>query len=163
MLLGLSSTGNAVPWTHPLVLTTLPLAAFAVVGFIIVELLRHHCTLDRETSCTPWARANSFSLRGGTRVYVDAGYATVASICLPLPCRLWIQRHDDHHYCCAAGFCRTKVPSSHYLRLLCVSQHWIRGCHCSLRRGIPDCSHQRPLAAIWKSPGSGSADQRGEE
>ncbi|MCJ1352741.1 MAG: hypothetical protein MMC33_002725 [Icmadophila ericetorum] len=37
LLLGLNSGGNLVPWTHPLVLTTLPLSALLLLGFIYVE------------------------------------------------------------------------------------------------------------------------------
>ena len=40
LLLGLSSAGNTVPWTHPLVLTSLPLAATFLIIFIYIEL--HH-------------------------------------------------------------------------------------------------------------------------
>ena len=38
MLLGLSSAGNTVPWTHPLVLTCLPLALVFLNIFIYVEI-----------------------------------------------------------------------------------------------------------------------------
>lgn len=37
LLLGLNSGGNVVPWTHPLVLTTLPLSAVFLFIFIYVE------------------------------------------------------------------------------------------------------------------------------
>ena len=37
LLLGLNSGGNVVPWTHPLVLTTLPLSAVFLLIFIYVE------------------------------------------------------------------------------------------------------------------------------
>jgi len=37
LLLGLNSGGNLVPWTHPLVLTSLPLSAVAFVAFVLVE------------------------------------------------------------------------------------------------------------------------------
>jgi EmrB/QacA subfamily drug resistance transporter len=37
LLLGLNSGGNVVPWSHPLVLTTLPLSLVAFVAFIYVE------------------------------------------------------------------------------------------------------------------------------
>ncbi|KAL1306053.1 hypothetical protein AAFC00_004179 [Neodothiora populina] len=37
LLLGLNSGGNIVPWTHPLVLVSLPLSAITFLGFIIVE------------------------------------------------------------------------------------------------------------------------------
>jgi MFS family permease len=37
LLLGLNSGGNVVPWTHPLVLTTLPLSAASFLLFIYVE------------------------------------------------------------------------------------------------------------------------------
>lgn len=37
LLLGLNSGGNLVPWTHPLVLTTLPLASVLLVAFILWE------------------------------------------------------------------------------------------------------------------------------
>jgi len=37
LLLGLNSGGNVVPWTHPLVLTTLPLSAGFLLLFIYVE------------------------------------------------------------------------------------------------------------------------------
>lgn len=37
LLLGLNSGGNTVPWTHPLVLTTLPLSAISLGLFIYVE------------------------------------------------------------------------------------------------------------------------------
>lgn len=36
-LLGLNSGGNLVPWTHPLVLVSLPLSAVALIAFVIVE------------------------------------------------------------------------------------------------------------------------------
>jgi MFS family permease len=38
LLLGLNSGGNVVPWTHPLVLASLPLSAVALCGFIYIEL-----------------------------------------------------------------------------------------------------------------------------
>ncbi len=37
LLLGLNSGGNLVPWTHPLVLTTLPLSAISLAIFIYIE------------------------------------------------------------------------------------------------------------------------------
>ena len=37
LLLGLNSGGNIVPWSHPLVLTTLPLSAVLLVVFVLVE------------------------------------------------------------------------------------------------------------------------------
>ncbi|MCJ1377454.1 hypothetical protein MMC17_000549 [Xylographa soralifera] len=37
LLLGLNSGGNVVPWTHPLVLTTLPLSIVSLLGFIYLE------------------------------------------------------------------------------------------------------------------------------
>ena len=37
LLLGLNSGGNTVPWTHPLVLITLPLAAVVLAVFVYVE------------------------------------------------------------------------------------------------------------------------------
>ncbi|MCJ1319910.1 hypothetical protein MMC15_005246 [Xylographa vitiligo] len=37
LLLGLNSGGNVVPWTHPLVLTTLPLSVVSLLIFIYVE------------------------------------------------------------------------------------------------------------------------------
>lgn len=37
LLLGLNSGGNIVPWTHPLVLASLPLSAVFLILFIIVE------------------------------------------------------------------------------------------------------------------------------
>jgi len=37
LLLGLNSGGNIVPWTHPLVLTTLPLSGVCLLVFIYVE------------------------------------------------------------------------------------------------------------------------------
>ena len=37
LLLGLNSGGNLVPWTHPLVLTTLPLSGAMLIGFIYIE------------------------------------------------------------------------------------------------------------------------------
>ncbi|MCJ1430855.1 hypothetical protein MMC27_000205 [Xylographa pallens] len=37
LLLGLNSGGNVVPWTHPLVLTTLPLSIVSLLIFIYVE------------------------------------------------------------------------------------------------------------------------------
>jgi MFS family permease len=37
LLLGLNSGGNVVPWSHPLVLTTLPLSVVALVAFIWIE------------------------------------------------------------------------------------------------------------------------------
>lgn len=40
LLFGLNSGGNVVPWTHPLVLTTLPLSAISLGVFIYVE--KHH-------------------------------------------------------------------------------------------------------------------------
>ncbi|KAE8451793.1 hypothetical protein EG329_002633 [Mollisiaceae sp. DMI_Dod_QoI] len=38
LLLGLNSGGNVVPWTHPLVLASIPLSAVALCVFIYVEL-----------------------------------------------------------------------------------------------------------------------------
>jgi MFS family permease len=38
LLLGLNSGGNIVPWTHPLVLVSLPLSVVALCAFICVEL-----------------------------------------------------------------------------------------------------------------------------
>lgn len=53
-LLGLNTGGNQVPWTHPLVLTTLPLSALFLVVFIYVEanlasepVIPVHLLLDR--------------------------------------------------------------------------------------------------------------------
>ncbi|KAI9691095.1 MAG: hypothetical protein M1822_008715 [Bathelium mastoideum] len=37
LLLGLNSGGNTVPWTHPLVLTTIPLSAFFLCLFVYIE------------------------------------------------------------------------------------------------------------------------------
>lgn len=37
LLLGLNSGGNVVPWTHPLVLVSLPLSAVGFVAFVYVE------------------------------------------------------------------------------------------------------------------------------
>lgn len=37
LLLGLNSGGNVVPWTHPLVLTTLPLSFLCLAGFVYIE------------------------------------------------------------------------------------------------------------------------------
>ena len=37
MLLGLNAAGNVVPWSHPLVLTTLPLSVVLLVGFAYYE------------------------------------------------------------------------------------------------------------------------------
>lgn len=37
LLVGLNSGGNVVPWTHPLVLTTLPLSLLVLVGFVWIE------------------------------------------------------------------------------------------------------------------------------
>lgn len=37
LLLGLNSGGNIVPWSHPLVLTTLPLSAVTLVAFVWIE------------------------------------------------------------------------------------------------------------------------------
>lgn len=37
LLLGLNSGGNIVPWTHPLVLTTLPLSILSLGAFIYIE------------------------------------------------------------------------------------------------------------------------------
>ncbi|MCJ1479837.1 hypothetical protein MMC13_008523 [Lambiella insularis] len=37
LLLGLNSGGNVVPWTHPLVLTTLPLSFISLLIFVYVE------------------------------------------------------------------------------------------------------------------------------
>ena len=37
LLFGLNSGGNLVPWTHPLVLTTLPLSAVSLAAFIYIE------------------------------------------------------------------------------------------------------------------------------
>jgi MFS family permease len=37
LLLGLNSGGNVVPWTHPLVLATLPLSAVVLVAFVWIE------------------------------------------------------------------------------------------------------------------------------
>lgn len=54
LLLGLNSGGNTVPWTHPLVLTTLPLAAATLALFVYVEhsiavelIIRVRLLLDR--------------------------------------------------------------------------------------------------------------------
>ncbi|KAE9374646.1 MFS multidrug transporter-like protein [Stipitochalara longipes BDJ] len=38
LLLGLNSGGNVVPWTHPLVLVSLPLSLVALCAFIYIEL-----------------------------------------------------------------------------------------------------------------------------
>lgn len=38
LLLGLSLGGNTVPWTHPLVLTTLPLAAVVLAVIVYVDM-----------------------------------------------------------------------------------------------------------------------------
>ncbi|CAL3965626.1 hypothetical protein PZA11_002530 [Diplocarpon coronariae] len=38
LLLGLNSGGNVVPWTHPLVLVSLPLSGVTLVGFVYIEL-----------------------------------------------------------------------------------------------------------------------------
>ncbi|PVH81600.1 MFS multidrug transporter-like protein [Cadophora sp. DSE1049] len=38
LLLGLNSGGNVVPWTHPLILVSLPLSAVALCAFVYVEL-----------------------------------------------------------------------------------------------------------------------------
>ncbi|PQE05290.1 hypothetical protein CJF31_00008818 [Rutstroemia sp. NJR-2017a BVV2] len=40
LLLGLNSGGNIVPWTHPLVLISLPLSFVALLAFVYVELYR---------------------------------------------------------------------------------------------------------------------------
>ena len=37
LLLGLNSGGNIVPWTHPLVLVTIPLSVASLFGFIYIE------------------------------------------------------------------------------------------------------------------------------
>ncbi|OQO03967.1 hypothetical protein B0A48_10609 [Cryoendolithus antarcticus] len=37
LLLGLNSGGNIVPWTHPLVLTTIPLSVVSLLVFIFIE------------------------------------------------------------------------------------------------------------------------------
>lgn len=37
LLLGLNSGGNIVPWTHPLVLTSLPLSFISLLGFVYIE------------------------------------------------------------------------------------------------------------------------------
>jgi len=37
LLLGLNAGGNVVPWSHPLILTTLPLSAVALIAFIFWE------------------------------------------------------------------------------------------------------------------------------
>lgn len=37
LLLGLNSGGNIVPWTHPLVLVSLPLSIVSLLGFIYIE------------------------------------------------------------------------------------------------------------------------------
>lgn len=37
LLLGLNAGGNQVPWTHPLILTTLPLSFVLLIGFIVWE------------------------------------------------------------------------------------------------------------------------------
>jgi MFS family permease len=37
LLIGLNSGGNVVPWTHPLVLTTLPLSAVSLLAFLWIE------------------------------------------------------------------------------------------------------------------------------
>lgn len=38
LLLGLNSGGNVVPWTHPLVLVSLPLSFISLLGFIYIEV-----------------------------------------------------------------------------------------------------------------------------
>ncbi|KAI4250997.1 MAG: hypothetical protein LQ352_005131 [Teloschistes flavicans] len=54
LLLGINSGGNIVPWTHPLVLVSLPLAALSMLVFIYVEanhasepVIPVHLLLDR--------------------------------------------------------------------------------------------------------------------
>ncbi len=54
LLVGLNTGGNTVPWTHPLVLTTLPLSALFLAFFIYVEekiaaepIIPVHLLLDR--------------------------------------------------------------------------------------------------------------------
>ncbi|OAA68724.1 major facilitator superfamily transporter multidrug resistance [Niveomyces insectorum RCEF 264] len=42
VLLGLNAGGNIVPWTHPLVLTALPLSLVAFVAFVYWEAYRAH-------------------------------------------------------------------------------------------------------------------------
>ena len=37
MILGLNLGGNELPWTHPVVLTMLPLSAVSFIGFLIIE------------------------------------------------------------------------------------------------------------------------------
>ena len=37
MLLGLNAGGNLVPWSHPLILTTLPLSAVTILAFLYIE------------------------------------------------------------------------------------------------------------------------------
>lgn len=64
LLLGLNSGGNIVPWTHPLVLTTLPLSLVSLLAFIYIEariasepVIPVHLLLDRTvlTAClTNW-------------------------------------------------------------------------------------------------------------
>lgn len=58
LLLGLNSGGNIVPWTHPLVLVSLPLSACLFGAFVIVEEKMAHepvipvrLVLDRTVAC----------------------------------------------------------------------------------------------------------------
>jgi len=37
LLLGLNSGGNVIPWSHPLILTTLPLSAVVLAAFVWIE------------------------------------------------------------------------------------------------------------------------------
>jgi MFS family permease len=59
LLVGLNTGGNAVPWTHPLVLTTLPLSALFLAIFIYVEekiaaepIIPVYLLLDRTVAST---------------------------------------------------------------------------------------------------------------
>ncbi|KAI9834038.1 MAG: hypothetical protein M1819_003323 [Sarea resinae] len=70
LLLGLNSGGNQVPWTHPLVLTTLPLAGVSLCVFVYVEsrvasepIIPVHLLLDRTVAAaclTNWFITMSF-------------------------------------------------------------------------------------------------------
>ena len=70
LLLGLNSGGNIVPWSHPLVLVSLPLAAVFLVVFVVVEekfasepVIPVRLLLHRTVACaclTNWFTTMSF-------------------------------------------------------------------------------------------------------
>lgn len=58
LLLGVNSGGNIVPWTHPLVLTSLPISALLLCAFVVFEekaasepILPAHLLLNRTVAC----------------------------------------------------------------------------------------------------------------